>query len=123
MIAYDELHDALVRIAREQWIPMNPHQADRATKALLYTIRTAHIAAPRTSLSPREHQVLERMACGLSNLQIAQELFMSEDTVKTHARKLFRKLGAFDRTHAVALGYEEGHLVGTGVVASRRVAA
>jgi DNA-binding NarL/FixJ family response regulator len=44
------------------------------------------------------------MTDGCSNLEIAKQLFVSEDTVKTHARRLFRKLGAHDRAHAVALG-------------------
>ncbi len=42
------------------------------------------------------------MADGKSNAEIGRELFVSEDTVKTHARRLFRKLGARDRAHAVA---------------------
>ena len=44
------------------------------------------------------------MADGKSNAEIGRELFVSEDTVKTHARRLFRKLGARDRAHAVAAG-------------------
>ena len=39
---------------------------------------------------------------------IIRELFLSEDTVKTHARRLFKKLGASDRAHAVALGFRWG---------------
>ena len=40
--------------------------------------------------------------------EIGRELFVSEDTVKTHARRLFRKLGARDRAHAVAAGFRAG---------------
>lgn len=43
-----------------------------------------------------------------SNAEIGRELFVSEDTVKTHARRLFRKLGARDRAHAVAAGFRAG---------------
>ena len=43
-----------------------------------------------------------------SNAEIGRELYLSEDTVKTHARRLFRKLGASDRAHAVALGLPLG---------------
>jgi DNA-binding NarL/FixJ family response regulator len=57
------------------------------------------------SLTERELQVLSGMSRGRSNAEIGRELYLSEDTVKTHARRLFRKLGASDRAHAVALGY------------------
>ena len=52
----------------------------------------------------RELQVLAGMSQGRSNAEIGRELLLSEDTVKTHARRLFQKLGARDRAHAVALG-------------------
>jgi len=60
------------------------------------------------SLSERELQVLGGMARGRSNAEIGRELYLSEDTVKTHARRLFRKLGAADRAHAVAVGFRWG---------------
>ena len=53
-------------------------------------------------LTEREMQVLRGMSQGQSNGEIGRELFLSEDTVKTHARRLFRKLGARDRAQAVA---------------------
>ena len=59
-------------------------------------------------LTEREVQVLTGMSRGRSNAEIGRELFLSEDTVKTHARRLFRKLGAADRAQAVALGYRAG---------------
>jgi DNA-binding NarL/FixJ family response regulator len=65
-------------------------------------------AARRTTLTERELQVLRGMADGKSNAEIGRELFVSEDTVKTHARRLFRKLGARDRAHAVAAGFRAG---------------
>lgn len=61
-------------------------------------------------LTEREHQVLDGMSRGLSNAEIGRELYLSEDTVKTHARRLFRKLGAADRAQAVALGFRWGFL-------------
>ena len=69
-------------------------------------------ASGRTSgqahLTERELQVLRGMSQGKSNGQIGRELFLSEDTVKTHARRLFRKLEVNDRAQAVALGFRRG---------------
>ncbi|HET8659681.1 MAG TPA: response regulator transcription factor [Micromonosporaceae bacterium] len=62
----------------------------------------------RLTLTERELQVLRAMAEGRSNAEIGRELFVSEDTVKTHARRLFRKLGVRDRAHAVAAGFRAG---------------
>jgi len=62
----------------------------------------------RITLTERELQVLRGMAEGKSNAEIGRELFVSEDTVKTHARRLFRKLGARDRAHAVAAAFRAG---------------
>lgn len=59
-------------------------------------------------LTERESQVLRGMSEGRSNAQIGKDLFLSEDTVKTHARRLFRKLDVSDRGHAVAEGLRRG---------------
>ncbi|MCU1649625.1 MAG: hypothetical protein QOI50_3701 [Pseudonocardiales bacterium] len=63
---------------------------------------------PVTALTERELQVMLGMSQGKSNGQIARELFLSEDTIKTHARRLFRKLGVKDRAEAVAHGFRQG---------------
>ena len=66
---------------------------------------------PRSAeLSRRELDVLLGMTEGLSNSEIAAALTLAEDTVKTHARRLFRKLGAGDRADAVARGFRQGIL-------------
>ncbi len=59
-------------------------------------------------LTERELQVLGGMSRGRSNGEIGRELYLSEDTVKTHARRLFRKLEAADRAQAVAVGLRAG---------------
>jgi DNA-binding NarL/FixJ family response regulator len=59
-------------------------------------------------LTQRELQVLTGMSAGKSNAQIGRDLFLSEDTIKTHARRLFRKLGVRDRAQAVAHGFRRG---------------
>ena len=63
---------------------------------------------PQAQLTQRELQVLTGMSQGKSNSAIGRELYLSEDTVKTHARRLFRKLGVNDRAQAVALGFRRG---------------
>jgi len=59
-------------------------------------------------VTPRELEILELMASGLSNREIAEKLFVSENTVKTHSSRLFDKLSAKRRTQAVQLGKEFG---------------
>lgn len=55
-------------------------------------------------LTPRELEVLELIAAGLSNREIAEQVHVSENTVKTHTSRVFDKLGARRRTQAVQLG-------------------
>ena len=61
-------------------------------------------------ITTRELEVLELIAQGLSNREIAEKLFVSENTVKTHSSRVFDKLGAKRRTQAVQLGKEFGLL-------------
>jgi DNA-binding NarL/FixJ family response regulator len=60
------------------------------------------------SLSPRELDVLQRIAKGNSNRRVATQLSISEDTVKTHMKNIMSKLGANDRTHAVMIALKRG---------------
>jgi DNA-binding NarL/FixJ family response regulator len=60
------------------------------------------------SLTAREIQVLQCVAMGKPNKQIAAELMIAEDTIKGHLRSIMDKLGASNRTHAVTLGIQRG---------------
>jgi NarL family two-component system response regulator LiaR len=55
----------------------------------------------RFGITPREYEILELIAAGLSNREIAEKLFVSENTVKTHSSRLLDKLNAKRRTQAV----------------------
>ena len=64
--------------------------------------------ADELTLTPREIEVLGLMAEGLSNKEMAERLFVSENTVKTHCSRVFDKLGASRRTQAVQIGKNFG---------------
>jgi two-component system nitrate/nitrite response regulator NarL len=100
-------------------LPGVPGPSDGAQRRGVVPVRTVAAAAdrdveqatvqlPKPELTKREIEVLTGMSNGRSNAQIGADLFLSEDTVKTHARRLFRKLGASDRAQAVAIGLRRG---------------
>ena len=74
----------------------------------------SHVRTPASgpTLSARERQVITLVARGRSNRSVAEELFVSEATVKTHLTHVYEKLGVTDRAAAVAIAYERGILGG-----------
>ena len=89
-------------------------------QALLYPQKVREMAARASAredladsaqLSSREQEVLSLMARGLSNAEIAAELFLGSETVKTYVSSLLGKLGARDRTQAVIRAFESGFIV------------
>jgi DNA-binding NarL/FixJ family response regulator len=92
-------------------------------KELLETIRAVHAGQKRLSagvaaeiaehatndaLTPREVDVLRLLAKGNANKEIGAQLSLTEETVKSHIRSILAKLGANDRTHALAIGLKRG---------------
>ena len=61
-----------------------------------------------TRLSPKESQILRLLAEGHSNKELARQLFVTENTVETHLRRIYGKLGIRSRTQAVARALESG---------------
>lgn len=64
----------------------------------------------RGTISPREAEVLELLARGLAGHEVAEQLFLSPQTVETHVRNAVRKLGARGRLHAVILALQAGEI-------------
>jgi DNA-binding NarL/FixJ family response regulator len=82
--------------------------APLATSAVLRRLRGDTPARSGPSLTPREQMVLERLARGLGNKQIAAQLGIAERTVKFHVSSVFTKLGATNRTEAVTRAAQAG---------------
>jgi len=88
--------------------------APKVTRRLIEQFAQQPAAAPSTAppgldlLTEREREVLGSVAHGLSNAEIAESLFMSHATAKTHVSRLLTKLGARDRAQLVMLAYEAG---------------
>lgn len=100
----DAAPDRIVRAVRQAAAGESVLEPELAQR-IVDTLRV-----PRPTLSDREREVLERVAHGLSNREIARALFVSEATVKTHLVHAFAKLGADSRTAAVAKAREAGLL-------------
>ena len=85
--------------------------APSVTRRLIgeFSRRPTRTENPRfAEMTEREREVLVAIARGLSNEELAETLFISENTVKTHVKRVLAKLGARDRVHAVVMAYEGG---------------
>lgn len=88
-----------------------PYFQSEVAHAVLSAIRAPQPPIqPPSTLNTRERKLLELMSEGLSNREIAGRLHLTQNTIKTHLRGLFRKLGVRDRTQAVVMAMKDGLL-------------
>lgn len=87
----DELHDAVVQAARRE----------RALSSQVADVLAERVMRPDEALSTREIELLQALQTGASNREIAEQLFISQATVKTHLIHIYAKLGVENRTAAV----------------------
>ena len=88
--------------------PLAPEITRRLIEGFVRRPRPGSQPNPLRDLTDRELQVLKLIGAGCTNGEIANQLVLSEATVKTHINRLFAKLGLRDRAHAVIIAYEEG---------------
>ena len=104
-----ELVEAIRVIARGDAL-LAPTVTRRLLDRFAHTLpAVGAVATPAlASLTERETEVLSLLATGLSNLELAERLFLTEATIKTHVSSILRKLGLRDRVQAVVLAYQAG---------------
>jgi DNA-binding NarL/FixJ family response regulator len=102
----EDLFKAVRAVARGESL-LQPNVAARLVNRFAELSRRT---TPEETLSERELEVLRCMARGAANKEIANELVISESTVKTHVTNIFQKLGASDRTQAVTIALQR-HLI------------
>ena len=99
----EDLRKSIIKVAIGQGV-LSPEVTEQVFKALVQT----NLRSSQSLLSDRELEVLTCLANGLTTLQIASSLFISENTVKTHIRHILEKLEASNRTEAVSKGLQMG---------------
>ena len=99
-----DLRALLRRVGRELWEPSgDPVQAAFVAEVLSATASVEPGAVGRFALSAREQEVMQELALGSTNKEIARALDMTENTVKFHLKNVFGKMGVDRRAHALAL--------------------
>jgi DNA-binding CsgD family transcriptional regulator len=109
-----EIYAALIFAGVGIWLGVRLTRSEPKVVIQQVAAPSAFVADPKRrgelGITPRELEILGLVAEGLSNREIAEQLFVSENTVKTHCSRAFDKLGARRRTQAVQLGKEFGLL-------------
>jgi DNA-binding NarL/FixJ family response regulator len=96
--SFDELQARIQALLRRSSSRISPDPSETGDPAL------------RSLLSEREWDVLQELGQGKSNAEIAEALFLSQETIKSHIKALLQKLKAKDRTHAVVIAFQQGWL-------------
>lgn len=104
-VMMDELVDAIRKAAQGEAV-LHPRVAERVIQEINGAKRA--VFNPFTELTNREMEILRLIARGLSNSDIAEELFISENTVKGHVSNILSKLHLADRTQAAVFAWEQG---------------
>jgi DNA-binding NarL/FixJ family response regulator len=97
-----------VRVAARGEALMSPKVTMRLIETFALNTRQTTQPPELDLLTPREREVVVAIASGLSNEQVAERLYMSASTAKTHATRAMSKLGVRDRAQLVVLAYETG---------------
>jgi RNA polymerase sigma factor (sigma-70 family) len=103
----EEILDAIHVVAKGDAL-ISPAVTRAVIEELSRRPARADLAARIEELTPREREVLDLLARGLSNAEIAAELVVGEGTVKTHVARVLAKLGVRDRVQAVVFAFEAG---------------
>lgn len=104
-VAMEELVDAIRKAAHGEAV-LHPRVAERVIQEI--DEAKSDIFNPFTELTNREMEILRLIARGLSNSDIAEDLFISENTVKGHVSNILSKLHLADRTQAAVYAWEQG---------------
>ena len=97
---------AIIFLGVGLWLGLNLRQKNKEnslskTSQIEEEVPSDGYALTQSGISKREHEVLVLIAKGMSNQEIANTLFVSQNTVKTHTSRLFEKLAVKNRTHAI----------------------
>jgi DNA-binding CsgD family transcriptional regulator len=95
-------------VTREVHVPVEVPVTVHVPVPVAGPFQRNEVRIEQLGITPRELEILEAIAAGFSNREIAERLFVSENTVKTHAGRLFDKLSARRRTQVVQRAKEEG---------------
>jgi DNA-binding NarL/FixJ family response regulator len=101
----EQLVDAVLSVGRDDTL-LAPSVTRRLVEHFTSRARTAAPNVVVSELTSREMEVLQRLALGRSNAEIGQDLFISENTVKTHVTRVLMKLDLRDRVQAVVFAYQ-----------------
>ena len=99
---------AAIRIVAAGEALLSPSVTRRLIDEFTRSPQTGAAGGKLTGLTEREQEVLVLIARGLSNQELAEQLFIADNTVKTHVKRIFTKLGARDRAQAIVIAYESG---------------